>query len=286
MASGRLPLTQPLPRARGRGKGSLNIRSHSRSHRQTPVSRGAISLLARREIAAELQVPPPRQLDERPPDGARQREADQEVPEPVRPLVEVRHRQVRRHRAPVARAGAARSSGARRAAGSTRRSPPPVARGVMCFGPEDDVRRVVAASSPCAAAGPRPPSGGTAACRDRASGCGTSRTPAGSPRSTRPSARRRPGRSWSKPSTKLPFTWMPWSCRMRDAPRVVVGARASSCARRRGSRPCSDSKPTNTPVQPASAISRTSDGSSVTSIVTAALQIFSSGRSARQSRRR
>ena len=42
----------------------------------------------------------------------------------------------------------------------------------------------------------------------------------------------------------------------------------------------SDSKPTNTPVQPASAISRTSDGSSVTSIVTAALQIFSSGRSA------
>ncbi len=48
----------------------------------------------------------------------------------------------------------------------------------------------------------------------------------------------------------------------------------------------SDSKPTNTPVQPASAISRTSVGSSVTSIVTAALQIFSSGRSARQSSRK
>ena len=72
----------------------------------------------------------------------------------------------------------------------------------------------------------------------------------------------------------------------RHAAGVVVGARASSCARRRGSRRSSDSKPTNTPVQPASAISRTSDGSSVTSIVTAALQIFSSGRSARQSARR
>ena len=48
----------------------------------------------------------------------------------------------------------------------------------------------------------------------------------------------------------------------------------------------SDSKPMKTPVQPASAISRTSAGSSVTSIVTAALQIFSSGRSAGQSARR
>ena len=52
----------------------------------------------------------------------------------------------------------------------------------------------------------------------------------------------------------------------RDAPRVVVRRAASSCARRRGCRPCSDSKPMNTPVQPASAISRTSDGSSVTSM--------------------
>ena len=46
----------------------------------------------------------------------------------------------------------------------------------------------------------------------------------------------------------------------------------------------SDSKPTKTPVQPAKAISRTSEGSSVTSIDTAALQIFSSGRKARHKR--
>ena len=48
----------------------------------------------------------------------------------------------------------------------------------------------------------------------------------------------------------------------------------------------SDSKPMKTPVHPARAISRTSDGSSVTSRVTAALQMISSGRSARQSSRR
>jgi len=44
-----------------------------------------------------------------------------------------------------------------------------------------------------------------------------------------------------------------------------------------------DSKPMKTPVHPASAMLRISDGSSVTSMVTAALQILFSGRSAAQS---
>ena len=48
----------------------------------------------------------------------------------------------------------------------------------------------------------------------------------------------------------------------------------------------SDSNPMNTPVQPARAMSRTNAGSSVTSSVTAALQIFCNGRNARQSSRK
>ena len=53
--------------------------------------------------APESQVAPPAELDQRPPDTARQPVADQQMPEPVRALVEVRHRQIRRHGAPVRR---------------------------------------------------------------------------------------------------------------------------------------------------------------------------------------
>ena len=70
-----------------------------------------------------------------------------------------------------------------------------------------------------------------------------------------------------------------------DAPGVVGGLRRFFLASARLSS-VSDSNPMKTPVQPASAMLRIKLGSSVTSIVTAALQIFSSGRRARHSARR
>ena len=64
------------------------------------------AVVALRKPPPETQVPPARELDERPPDERRQAVADQEVPEAVRALVEIRHRQIRQHRAPVLRAAA------------------------------------------------------------------------------------------------------------------------------------------------------------------------------------
>src|SRR6266550_7612832 len=75
-----------------------------RSHGQAAASGGSFLLAAGGEMAAELQVAPASELDERSPDGAGQAPPDQEVPEPVRALVEIGHRQVRRDGAPVARA--------------------------------------------------------------------------------------------------------------------------------------------------------------------------------------
>src|SRR5689334_7315232 len=57
----------------------------------------------RRENAAELEVTPPIRFDERPPDEGRQAVPNQQVPETVRALVEIRHREIGGHRTPVLR---------------------------------------------------------------------------------------------------------------------------------------------------------------------------------------
>ena len=164
--------------------GSDSGGDHRRRHRSGRCGPG-------RQPSPEPQVPPPGPLDQRaarpaPSAGAGSAGARtgstacRGTTSPGRPA------------RPASRpAVAARSSGARRASRSTRRSPPP-ARRATCAGAGRRRGPCRRAASPCAAAGPPTPSAGTAACPDTASGCGTSRTPGGPPRSRRPSARRRP----------------------------------------------------------------------------------------------
>ena len=100
------------------------------------------------------------------------------MPEPVRSLVEIRHRQVGRHGAPVGAGGAARSSACEKSRSVAPRVTLLQLLRRMCFGRKTACAVSYSAQSRCRAA-PPPPSGGTAACPDRASGCGTWRTPGG-----------------------------------------------------------------------------------------------------------
>src|SRR5262249_59681922 len=58
------------------------------------------------EPRPQAQMAPPRLLDERSPDRARQAVSDQQVPEAVRALVEIAHRQIGEHRVAMLRAAA------------------------------------------------------------------------------------------------------------------------------------------------------------------------------------
>src|SRR5262245_58482012 len=69
---------------------------HARSAEMLRLRRGGESL-------AEAQVPSPRPLDERAPNGVHEVVLDEETPEAVRPLVEVAHREVRRDGAEIGR---------------------------------------------------------------------------------------------------------------------------------------------------------------------------------------
>ena len=174
-----------LPRRRGMpllGASFVEERSPRRDDVHTLGRIGMASGRATAPVAAsrraEAQVPRAGQTHQRAPHRVGQPVADQQLPEPVRPLVEVWPSPGTA--APRGqRAGAApRSSGARTAAGSTRRSRPP-APPASCASGGRRSAPCRSATSPGAAAGPRPPSGGTAACPGRASGCGRWRTPAG-----------------------------------------------------------------------------------------------------------
>src|SRR5215467_3227959 len=59
-----------------------------------------------RQFFAEAQMPESGKLDQRPPHNVHQMMPDQEPPEPVGTLVEVRHCQIRRDGAPVVRTAA------------------------------------------------------------------------------------------------------------------------------------------------------------------------------------
>src|SRR5439155_24484241 len=76
------------------------------SHPGTHDHAAARRALARRrpcQPPTKAQVPAAAELDERPPRRVRQAPADQQAPDAIRALVEIRHGEVGQHRPPVAR---------------------------------------------------------------------------------------------------------------------------------------------------------------------------------------